>query len=152
MNWQTRVLSIVLLLLLAVAPTGCAVIQQVVQKPTVQVQSVSFQSQGLREGRLDSQLHIYNPNGFTLPVRSLTYRLRINGHELAHGKLSFDKQIPAHGALVLNLPVHFQYQQVLSGIESILRQHQVDYQLGGEIDLGLSQIPYSKSGQLALRF
>lgn len=141
-----------LVMLLAIASTGCAVLQQVMKKPSVQVQSVSFHSQGLREGRLDSRLQVYNPNGFSMPVHSLSYRLSINGHQLAQGKLSLDKKIPARGSVELRLPVHFQYQQVINGIDSILQQRKVSYQLAGKLDLQLLQIPFSKSGQLALRF
>lgn len=141
-----------LLAVIILAPTGCAVLKQVVKKPTMKVQSVRFHSQGLREGRLDSRLHVYNPNGFALPVRNLSYRLSINGHQLAQGELSFNKTIPARGSLELSLPVRFQYQQVLSGLKSILQQRQSNYQLAGELDLDLIHIPFSKSGQLTLRF
>lgn len=137
---------------LAVVLASCAVLQQVVKKPSVQVQSVNFHAQGLREGLLDSRLRIYNPNGFALPVRTLSYHLMINGHELVQGKLAFKKEIPARGSLELSLPVRFQYQQVLRGIDSMLQQRQVSYQLAGELDLELVQIPFSQSGQLGLRF
>lgn len=147
-----RIFHLLLVGLLTTAATGCAVLQQVVKKPSVQVQSVSFHSQGLREGKLDSRLQVTNPNGFSLPVRTLSYRLRVNGHQLVEGKLSFDKNIPAHGSLVLNLPVRFQYQQVLNGLTSILQRRQASYQLAGELNLDLVQIPFSKSGQVNLEF
>ncbi|MEJ2361052.1 MAG: LEA type 2 family protein [Gammaproteobacteria bacterium] len=151
---KMRILSclsrLCLLALLAVMPVSCAMLQQVVKKPTVQVQKVAFHSLNMREGQLDSHLQISNPNAFALPVRELTYQLKLNGHALVEGKLKFDKQIPARGMLYLALPLRFQYQQVINGLDSILQQHQINFQLTGEVNLDLVHIPFSKSGQFKL--
>jgi LEA14-like dessication related protein len=140
-----------LLWLFAGGAVSCAVIQQVVEKPTVEVEAVTFHALSLSEGRLDSRLQIHNPNGFALPVRALSYRLKINGHQLLDSELAFDKQIPARGSLSLQLPMRFHYREALDGIGSVLQQHRIRFQLLGELDLQLVRIPFSKSGELTLR-
>ena len=146
-----RILKFTIIVLIANLMVACNVVQQAIEKPTVHVREVKYQSVSLREGRLDSRMQIRNPNSFSLPLRNLTYSLKLNGRVFANSKLTFDKDIPAKGMIELHVPIHFQYGELLHGIASIIRQHDIRFQLAGKLDLGLIEIPFSKSGAFALK-
>jgi len=149
-NRQILFKSLGILLLLACV-LSCSVLQNAIQRPTVQVENVSYHPVSLREGRLDSRLRISNPNHFALPLRTVTYRLKLNGRVFADSKLSFSKDIPAQGTLELQVPIHFRYDELLQGLSSLLVQHDIRFQIAGKLDLGLLEIPFSKSGEFALQ-
>lgn len=130
---------------------GCSALQKVIEKPTVRVQEVTFHAVSLREGRLDSRMLIHNPNGFSLPINKLSYSLKLNGSEFVNSTLSFDRSIPANGAVELQVPIHFQYGNLLQGLSSILQQRTINFQLAGRLDLGLIEVPFSRSGEFALK-
>jgi LEA14-like dessication related protein len=138
-------------ILLASIIASCSVLQKAIEKPKVHVEEVSFHPVSLKEGRLDSRMQISNPNGFALPVRNLTYHLKLNDRELVNSELAFDKNIPAKGALEIHVPIHFQYGELLNGISSILQHRNIRFQLAGELDLGLVKIPFSKTGEFVLK-
>lgn len=145
------VLKSISLLLVAASLASCNVLQKVVERPAVHVESVKYHSVSLREGRLDSRVQIRNPNSFALPLRTLAYQLKLNGRVFANSKLSFDKDVPAQGMIELHVPIHFQYGELLHGISSILRRHDIQFQITGKLDLGLIEVPFSKTGEFALR-
>ena len=140
---------VVFILLVAVV-SSCAVLQGVIEKPTVRVEEVNYHSVSLKQGRLDSRMQIFNPNRFSLPVRELTYSLRLNDRELVNSKLTFDKSIPGNGSIEIQVPININYALLLNGISSIFQRGNVKFQLAGQIDLGLVKVPFSKTGEFAL--
>jgi len=149
-NMQTTLKSIFLIFVSALM-ASCSVLQQAIEKPTVHVQEVKYHPVSLKEGRLDSRMQIRNPNSFPLPLRNLAYHLKLNGRVFADSRLKFDKNIPAKGMIELHVPIHFQYGELLQGISNIILQHDIKFQLAGDLDLGLVSVPFSKTGEFALR-
>ncbi len=145
-------LKYIFLILVSGITASCSVLQQAIEKPTVHVQEVKYQPISLKEGRLDSRMQISNPNSFPLPVRNLTYHLKLNGRLFADSSLKFDKNIPAKGMIELHVPIHFQYGELLQGITSIILQRDIKFQLAGDLDLGLVTVPFSKTGEFALKY
>lgn len=139
-------------LVMASVSTACSVLDQYVQKPTVQFEDVQYRSVSLQQGMLDSRIQISNPNAFTIPVRSILYSLKLNERELVNSSLAFDKSIPANGSIKLQVPIHFKYAEVLNGISSIIQNRNIKFQLAGEVDFGVIQIPFSRTGDFALHY
>lgn len=131
---------------------SCNVLQQAVEKPSVVVKEVKYRGISLREGKLDSRIQVRNPNAFPIPLRKLTYNLKLNGRMFINSSLDYDKNIPAQGTIELHVPIRFQYRTLVKGITSLLTQHDIKYQLAGKLDLGLLDIPFSKTGNFALKF
>ena len=134
-------------LLAVVMAVSCSVLERAVEKPTVSVNAVRFQSVSLNEGRLDSQLQVYNPNAFALPTRKVTYHLKLNGRDIISSELVLDKNLPAKGTVALSVPIRFHYSEVLQGITSIFQLGRIQYQLLGDVDVGFMTIPFSRSGE-----
>lgn len=152
MDKLKTVLKSTALIFVAGIMASCSVLQQAIEKPTVHVKEVRYQPVSLKEGRLDSRMQIRNPNGFALPLRNLTYHLKLNGRVFANSKLKFDKDIPAKGMIELKVPISFQYGELLQGISSIIQHRDIQFQLAGKLDLGLIEIPFSKTGEFALKY
>jgi len=142
-----RILS---LLLASAALSACAIVQQVVEKPSVHVLDAKYQSVSLEEGRLDSTLQLSNPNGFGLPLKKMHYTLRLNDKQLASSTVAFDRNIPAHGSTRVHVPIRFRYRALLNGLGSLLQSNHVRYQLTGTLDFGLVSVAFSKSGGFVL--
>lgn len=150
MENKQHVLKILALLMFSALMASCSVIQQAIEKPTVHVKEVKYQPINLQEGRLDSRLLISNPNGFALPLRTMTYQLILNGHEFAESRLSFDRNIPAKGSIEIAVPIHIAYGGLLDGITSVLMHREMTFQLRGTLDLRLVQAHFSKTGKFTL--
>jgi LEA14-like dessication related protein len=148
MRYQIRIMS---LLLATAALSACAVVQQIVEKPSVHVLDAKYESISLEEGRLDANLQLGNPNGFGLPLKKMHYTLRLNDKQLASSTVSFDRSIPAHGSTRIHVPIRFQYRALLNGLGSLLQSRNVHYQLTGQLDFGLVTVAFSKSGEFVLR-
>ena len=145
------VIKATFLMLLAGMVSSCEVIQQAIEKPTVHVKEVKYHSVSRKEGQIDSRMQISNPNSFSLPLRNMTYNLKLNDRVFADSKLAFDKDIPAKGMIELNIPIRFQYGELLHGISSIIAHQHIKFRLEGKLDLGLIEIPFSKTGEFALK-
>lgn len=132
--------------------SGCAALEDAVQKPGVSIKSVNFKPGTLQEGTLDSQIEISNPNGFSLPVKSMLYSLKLNDREFANSTLSLDRNIPARGSVQVALPIKFRYTELVGGITEVLAHKRIRFQLSGNVDFGLITVPYSKTGEFDLRY
>ena len=139
-----------LLILLAGMMAACNTIQNAIVEPNVHVKSVQYHAVSLNEGQLDAHLQLSNPNSFALPLRNMTYSLKLNERVFANSQLAFDKDLPAKGMLELDVPIRFQYGELLHGLASVITRQDVKFQLEGRLDLGLISIPFSKTGEFAL--
>jgi len=149
-NIQTLIKATFLVLVAGIT-ISCEVVEQAIEKPTVYVKEVKYHPISLKEGQLDSQMQISNPNSFALPLRNMTYDLKLNDRLFANSKLAFDKNIPAKGMIELHVPIRFEYGELLHGISSIITHQDIKFRLEGKIDLGLIEIPFSKTGEFSLK-
>jgi LEA14-like dessication related protein len=88
--WPALVIGVVLL-------AGCAGLTQSWQAPEVSVLSIVPEEIGLERQRLRVGLRLRNPNDRMLPVKAMSYRLSLQGVELATGGGRLERQIPAFG-------------------------------------------------------
>lgn len=146
---RIRIIALALALML----TACAGTGDVLP-PTVQISKVRLGSVGLLSQELLIDLRVGNPNGFTIPLRGLTFELDINGSHFASGlgyaavdlaPLAY-ADVPVKG----NTDVLGIIRQILTLAESdrlTYRVHGRAY-IGG---LGRHQaVPYERSGELSL--
>lgn len=147
-----RLASLPVLILVILISGGCSVLEQSVQKPTVTVTQVTFKQASLQEGILDARIQISNPNNFSLPVKGITYRLKLNEREFANSSMTLESKLPAQGSVQASVPITFRYVELIEGLGQLLSRQRIHFQLGGEADLGLISVPYSKSGEFDLRF
>lgn len=122
-----------------------------IKNPEVSVTSSRFTPVNLKYGVLENQLRVSNPNVFKLPVKTVSYKLFLNGKEFTHGKTQHSLKIPAGGNQMVSLPLDISYENLISGVGSIFTNKAIRFQLKGEIDFGLISVPYSKTGEFTLK-
>jgi len=117
-----------------------------VKTPEVSVSKANFSSVSVKSGRLDTELKVSNPNVFKLPIKTVSYKLYLNDKEFSSGMTTHNMKIPAGGTQQVGLPLDIEYKKLLGGLGSIISTKTIRFRLQGEIDLGLVQVPYRKTG------
>jgi len=117
-----------------------------IRNPEVSVTQAKFNSVTLKRGRLDAQLRVSNPNVFKLPIKTVSYKLYLNDKEFSSGVTQQSLNIPAGGSQLVGLPLDIEYKKILSGLGSTFLSKTIRFRLQGEIDFGLINVPYSKTG------
>lgn len=114
---------------------------------------------GLRpaELRADRQsfllnLLVKNPNDRTLPIKAMTYRLSLDGSEIASGASALERQIPAFGEETVDLEVNGNLMSLISRIPSLaLGGRDLEWKIAGTVTVadGLLTLPYRYSGTVS---
>lgn len=149
MQYQYSVQRLALMVFVTLFLSACKIGE--IKNPEVSVTSSKFTPVNLKYGVLENQLRVTNPNVFKLPVKTVSYKLFLNGKEFTKGKTQHSLNIPAGGNKMVGLPLDIRYENLISGIGSIFTSKAVRFQLKGEIDFGLISVPYSKTGEFTIK-
>ena len=143
------------LLLAVVTMAGCASLTPGFQNPEVNLVSVApVASNSLLEQRFKVGLRVLNPNSVALPLKGLSYSLKLNGYKVVSGATGDIPELPAYGDVRLDLEAGVNLlggARFLSGILQSGNQ-QLDYQLETRLDVGLllPAITLVEEGRIAL--
>jgi LEA14-like dessication related protein len=131
--------------------SGCASLTQSWIAPEVALAGLRIKELTLLRQVFIVTLTVKNPNDRTLPIKSMTYRLKLEGNELAQGSSRLDRQIPPLGTA----PVEVEVVSSLLGITQqlpalALKDRPLDWTVSGTASLanGLLPLPYRWSGQI----
>lgn len=134
----------VLLLALTVATTGCAGAGAMISSPEVRLTSIE-----LRDADFDQQtfmlgFDVSNPNPFPLPVKEMSYRVRLGDQQFASGKTQSNFTVPSNGGTAFMISVEVDLLRTTTKLASFmpgnLRQ-ELNYELTGSF---LVDIPFAK--------
>ena len=76
-----------------------------------------------------------NPNAFEFVVNRLTYVIKIGGREVDRGTVSGNKNIPAGGSKVFELPLLLNFFEVGKKIYALLQQEAVNGSFSGDMEI-----------------
>jgi LEA14-like dessication related protein len=132
---------------------GCSLTR--LQAPAVTPVAVDLAQLQLYEQQFVVKLHVQNPNDRTLPIKSVSCTLQIEGVEVGQGKITEPFTVPAHGETDVDMVVT---TNIATSVPNLLRRllergQLPEYQLSGWVNPDISlipPIPFSKSGQLTL--
>lgn len=142
--------KLVALLVVAFLLSSCAALKKHVSKPSVAYQDYKLTNVSLQDASVNFYLQLNNPNPVAIPVKNISYAIRLHNRDLLQGKIQPNTRIPANGSTQITIPAKFNYQDVIGGVQALLKQHAIQYDLKGDIDLGLLKIPYHTSGEIPL--
>lgn len=130
--------------------TGCASLTQPWIAPEVMVTSLQPRQLGLDQQTFLIGLRIHNPNDRLLPIKAMSYRLSLEGEEIAAGGGKLERQIPAFGEASAEVSVTGNAARLISRIPLLMRQSRpLDYEVAGTVTVaGVLPLPYRYSGQL----
>ena len=143
------------LLCLILLLTGCAAWQPQLQQPNISLVGVDIRELGLLRQRYVLTLSVQNPNAITIPVRGMSYALRVAGDEFAKGVSPKAFTLPGYGETDVEVEMTTNLLSTLSKVQELLTgtRELVDYQLSGklEVDMPLIKtIPFSNRGEFRL--
>lgn len=130
---------------------GCASLTKPWIAPEVALAGLRIQELGLLRQVFVVSLTVRNPNDRALPVRALTYRIELEGQELAEGTSSVDRQIPAFGEALVDVDVVGNLLGVAVQLPILAQKDRpLDWTVSGTVTIagGFLTLPFRYSGQL----
>ncbi len=136
-----------------VSLVGCATLTAPWTAPEVELLGAQPRLLGLAGQSFLVNLQVKNPNDRTLPIKALSYRVLVEGHQLAEGDTALERLIPPGGLERVDLEVRTNLLTLLPELpQRLLTQDRLDWTVSGiaYAELGGVRVPlpYRRSGQL----
>lgn len=131
----------------------------VVKPPAVSLDSYEVKKLGMTGADLLLNLHVSNPNAFSVLLNKMQYGLKVNGQEWANGVTRNALSIGEDGEATMALPVSLDFVKMGRTVfQSLSDKKPLDYDLSASLDVNTSSpllkhavVPVSKSGTFSLR-
>jgi LEA14-like dessication related protein len=141
-----------ILLFAALFLLRCAALQQLIQAPTVSVNSVKVKSATFQNITLNFDLLINNPNPFGVQLDGFDYSFVVQGQEFLKGSENKAVNIMSANKSHFNIPLTIQFQELYKLITQTESLDSLAYQIKGHFRpgglLAGFPVPFSKSGKL----
>lgn len=139
-----KVLQVVVITCVFLMVNGCSTLTPNFEKPTVKVVSIALlPGQSLRQG-LEVGLLVSNPNNMVLDFAGMSYKLEIEGLNIADGVITQMPQVPAYGEAEVKVPVTFNIFNGLKLIRALSNKpssEELAYRFEGKLDTGWALLP-----------
>ena len=144
-------------LLTAIFMVGCASLGPQLERPTVKVTSIGLlPGESLRQG-IQVGLLLNNPNDIPLDIKGMSYKLIIEGHNIADGVIADVPEAPAYGSAEFIVPVTLNLFNGLKLVRSLAGKTNLDtveYRLEAKLETGWMLLPklvVTEEGSLPLK-
>ena len=141
----------------AVLLSGCASgLQDLLKSPTVELDAVQLVALDFNSQTFLLSFDVANPNSFSLPIKAVSYGVKLNGQSFASGETASAFTVAANGTSQFAISVDLDLLQTAPKLLSIVRQsvrEDVSYELDGELALDLPLTPpveFRNSGNIRL--
>lgn len=138
-RWNSGVLLLTVVML-----WSCASLDNVVSAPTVSLRNVQVEDIGFDSQTFILSFDVRNPNPFPLPVKSINYGVKLDGHRFASGEAVSSFTIAAGGDGAFAISVDVNLLQTAPELLFIVRdatRRDIPYSLEGQLGI---DIPYTK--------
>jgi len=141
MNFRTGIA----VLIVVVCTSSCASIgDTLIAPPKVQLSNVEVVGVGFDNQTFVLSFAVDNPNPFALPIDSIAYGIKLDGHRFASGETTSDISVPASGsqdfAISVELDLIKTAPQLLTLVRNGLRRD-IPYELEGAFGLDVPLAP-----------
>ena len=139
MNYQAQTIRIISLVWIFALLSGCSWMTGSFESPDVKLMKVDVVKARLLEQQFTLHFRIDNPNDFSLPVRGLAYKVKLNDVDLAEGESSVWFTVPANGQQFFEVPVQTNLWRHMKYIVKLLEDPDkpIRYSLEGDVKTGL---------------
>jgi hypothetical protein len=138
-------------LALAALLVGCASLTRSWEAPEIALEGLRVKELALARQTVILTLALHNPNDRTLPIKGLTYRLKLEGNEIAQGASVLDRQIPPFGDALAEVEVSGSLLGLVQQLPALaLKDRPLDWTVTGTATIadGLLTLPFRYSGQV----
>ena len=150
MSPLARTILTALVIALALA-AGCATLTKPWTAPEVTPVGLRIAALGVQRQVFIVTLAVRNPNDRTLPIKAMTYRLRLEGKDLAQGASTLDQPIPALGESLVDVEVAGDLLGLAQQLPVLaLQGRPLDWMIDGTVSIAGTPftLPYRYSGQV----
>ncbi len=131
---------------------GCAAVKELVQPPSVRIDSVKITGASFQDISLDYDLLVNNPNPFGIQLMGFDYAFSLQGKDFLTGDETKDVRIASQGNSHVGIPITLDFQKVYQLIKETESLDSLSYNLKGHFKpsgvMAGFQIPFSKTGSL----
>jgi LEA14-like dessication related protein len=142
---------------LAIGLTACATtVESLVKSPSIELRDVQVVGLGFNNQTFLLSFDVSNPNPFSLPVSSVSYGIKLDGHRFASGETPSAFSVPANGDTQFAISVDLNLLQTAPQLLSVIRQsirQDVGYELEGKLAVDIPLAPpvsYRNTGSIRL--
>jgi LEA14-like dessication related protein len=93
---------------------------------------------------------IDNPNPIGFTATGLSYQVELGGYTIADTQSDRKIDIDAAGKTLVSVPFDFNYQGLISGIQTMLERRELSYDIQGKVMTDWISLPFQRSGNLNL--
>ena len=132
------------LLLVTAFMGACAGVDEMVSEPRISLRQVQLTELEFTGQRFQLDFDVTNPNPFPLPVRSVSYGLKLGGHRFASGSTPAAFTVPAAGDGGFAISVDLDLMRTAPELLFIVRENafrDIPYALEGKLEVDL---PFAK--------
>ena len=134
---------------------ACESLTPTIEEPQISLVNVAIKEIGLIRQTYGLTLQVDNPNGIPLPIRGLSYNVKLAGVEFAQGTTANAFSVPAYGQENFEISVQTDLVSTANHLKTLFkdRPSEIDYQVGGEVEIDLpliKPIPFSHGGKVDL--
>ena len=132
------------ILFVSVLLSACASLEHVVSAPKVSLRNVHVENIGFSSQTFLLAFDVTNPNAFPLPIKSINYGVKLDGHRFASGEAASAFTVPAGGDGEFAISVNVDLLQTAPELLFIVRdasRRDIPYTLEGRLGI---DIPYAK--------
>jgi LEA14-like dessication related protein len=142
-------------LCLAVCLSGCSAMGPKLEVPQLTLVSVAMTSADIFNQQFLVRLNVENPNDRELPIKSIDYKLFLEGDSFSEGVSNKPFTVPAKGDTDFDMIVRTNFVSGAGRLLSRLNgRNQVQYVVEGKLltDLSMAKkIPFQESGTVSLK-
>lgn len=142
-------------LLLALPLLGaCATVQNSVLPPQVSLRSVQVERLDFKNQTFLLAFDVTNPNPISLPIKSVSYGVKLDGMRFASGETSSSFSIPAGGDTEFTISANLDLLNTAPALLSIVRDathSNIPYQLDGALGVDIpfvEPLTFSANGEI----
>ena len=131
-------------LVLTVLLSSCAGVENVVSAPKVSLRNVNVERADLSSQTFILAFDVTNPNPFPLPIKTVNYNVKLDGHRFASGAAVSAFTVPAGSDSEFGISVDVNLLQTAPELLFIVRdgsRRDIPYVLKGQLGV---DIPYIK--------
>ena len=144
-------------MLASIGLTACASLPEgLVTAPRVQLSNVQIVGLGFTSQTFLLSFDVANPNPFSLPVRSVSYGVKLDGQRFASGETQSEFTVPADGSAEFAISVDLNLLQSAPQLLAIVRdgaRRELPYELEGQFGVDIPFTPplrYRSQGLIRL--
>jgi len=140
---------------MAAGVVGCATMSEPLEPPAISLVALELIDSSLTRQQFRLTLDLDNPNAIPVPIRTMSYEVKLLGEAFASGGVNTPFTLPANGRETVKVDVAMDTIATLGGLTRALRgaASAIDYEVQGTLQVDLpfvKPLSAAHSGQVPL--